>query len=57
MSKKKDENVDQQSELNLTRRSVLGASAAIAGAGIIGSQLIDPVDYGPCQHRLQLLFL
>ncbi|GIT72671.1 MAG: hypothetical protein Ct9H300mP28_24850 [Pseudomonadota bacterium] len=40
MSNKEKEKVDQQSELNLTRRSVLGAGAAIAGAGIIGSQLI-----------------
>ena len=43
MSNKEEEKVDQQNELNLTRRSVLGAGAAIAGAGIIGSQLIDPV--------------
>ena len=43
MSNKEEEKVDQQIELNLTRRSVLGAGAAIAGAGIIGSQLIDPV--------------
>ena len=43
MSNKEEEKVDQQSELNLSRRSVLGAGAAIAGAGIIGSQLIDPV--------------
>ena len=34
MSNKKEEKVDQQSDLNLSRRSVLGAGAAIAGAGI-----------------------
>jgi len=43
MSNKEKEKIDQQSEMNLSRRSVLGAGAAIAGAGIIGSQLIDPV--------------
>ena len=43
MSNKEKGKVDQQSELHITRRSVLGAGAAIAGAGIIGSQLIDPV--------------
>ncbi|RTZ87348.1 MAG: ABC transporter substrate-binding protein, partial [SAR324 cluster bacterium] len=34
---------EEQSELNITRRSVLGASAVLAGAGIVGSQLIDPL--------------
>ena len=43
MSNKEKGKVDQQSELHITRRSVIGAGAAIAGAGIIGSQLIDPV--------------
>ena len=34
---------EEQSELNITRRSVLGAGAVIAGAGIVGSQIIDPL--------------
>ena len=42
MSNKEKEKVDQQSEMNLSRRSVLSTGAALAGAGIIGSQLIDP---------------
>ena len=42
MSNKEKGKVNQQNELHITRRSVLGAGAAIAGAGIIGSQLIDP---------------
>ena len=42
MSNKEKEKVDQQSELNLSRRSVLSTGAALAGAGIVGSQLIDP---------------
>ena len=34
---------EEQSELNITRRSVLGAGAVIAGTGILGSQIIDPL--------------
>ena len=34
---------EEQSELNITRRSVLGAGAVIAGTGIVGSQIIDPL--------------
>ena len=34
---------EEQSELNITRRSVLGAGAVIAGTGIGGSQIIDPL--------------
>jgi len=43
MVKKDLEKVDQASELNLSRRNVLGAGALVAGAGIIGSQMIDPI--------------
>ena len=43
MVKKDVEKIDQASELNLTRRNVLGAGALVAGAGILGSQMIDPI--------------
>ena len=37
MVEKDEEKVDQASELNLTRRNVLGGGALVAGAGILGS--------------------
>ena len=43
MVKKDVEKIDQASEFNLTRRNVLGAGALVAGAGILGSQMIDPI--------------
>ena len=38
MDHKKEKNV-----LDVTRRSLLGTSAVLAGTGIVGSQLVDPV--------------
>ena len=43
MVKKDVEKIDQASEFNLTRRNVLGAGTLVAGAGILGSRMIDPI--------------
>ena len=37
------EKTNDDSELNITRRTVLGAGAVLAGTGILGSKLIDPI--------------
>ena len=34
---------EEKNESDVTRRSLLGTSAVLAGAGIVGSQLVDPV--------------
>ena len=43
MENKEEEKDTSNSEISITRRSVLGAGAVIAGAGVLGSKLIDPI--------------
>ena len=43
MENKEEEKETNNSEISITRRSVLGAGAVIAGAGVLGSKLIDPI--------------
>ena len=37
------DHVEEKNESDVTRRALLGTSAVLAGAGIVGSQLVDPV--------------
>ena len=43
MENKEEEKDTNNSEISITRRSVLGTGAVIASAGVLGSKLIDPI--------------
>ena len=53
-NEKKATPVQEEQKTELSRRSLFGATAAVAGAGVLASQLTDPIARRSEEHTSEL---